>query len=87
MKCAERKKLKRQFKVGDVVTWGLGRVSHRIIEVKEHGVIVDAISEGYGLLFVSFDKNNRNRSGRGPVRHSLNKPDSPGKIDENFIPT
>lgn len=69
MKRAERKKLQKQFNVGDVVTWGTGAVAHRIIEVKETGVIVDARSIGFGMLFVSYDKNNRDGCGRGPVRH------------------
>lgn len=74
MKRAERKKLRKQFKVGDVVTWGTGAVAHYVVEVKETGVVVDATSVGYGMLFVSYDENNRDRSGRGPVRHSRMKP-------------
>lgn len=75
MKRSLRKKLHRQFKVGDVVTWGTEFVSHKIVEVRDTGVVVDAHSQNCGLLFVSFDKNNRNPSGRGPIKHSTAEPD------------
>lgn len=82
MKRALRKKMHKTFKVGDVITWGNGDISHRIIEVCEHGVIVDSTSSNYGLpkdkiltLYVTFDKNNKNVSGRGPIRHSDDEPD------------
>ena len=38
---AERKKAQKQFKVGDVVTWGSGTISHRVVAVTERGVVVD----------------------------------------------
>lgn len=38
---AERKKAMKQFNVGDVVTWGHGSISHRVVAVTERGVIVD----------------------------------------------
>ncbi len=74
MKRALRKKLRRKFKVGDVITWGRGVVSHRILKVLEHGVVVDATMAGFGHLYVAYDKNNTNPSGRGPIRHSDAKP-------------
>lgn len=42
LKRAERKKMQKKFKVGDIVTWGLKIKSHRIVEVCEDGVYVDA---------------------------------------------
>lgn len=41
---AQRKKAMRQFKPGDVVTWGAGTVAHRVVEVCEDGVVVDVTS-------------------------------------------
>lgn len=77
---AQRKKAKRQFKVGDVVTWGVRAISHRILQVQEHGVVVDAASAGFPNYFVAFDGNTRNgvhhqEGGRGPIRHSGCQPD------------
>jgi uncharacterized protein YkvS len=76
---AQRKKAKRKFKVGDVVTWESGTISHRVIEVQEHGVVVDATSAGYSRYFVAFDGNARNgvyhREGGRGVRHSSDAPD------------
>lgn len=72
---AQRKKAWRKFKVGDVVTWGLGIVSHVIVEKLSHGVMVDVTSrrekekfyphhkvtkDGRYLYFVAFDGNVRN---------------------------
>jgi len=81
---AQRKKAKKTFKVGDVVTWGLGLISHRVIEVLEHGVKVDIsksdIAKYYGdTYFVAFDHNARNgtvhhEGGKG-VRLSSDPPD------------
>jgi hypothetical protein len=82
MKRAERKKVMKQFKLGDSVTWGNGATSHCVVEVRPTGVVVDVTSQkdakhfaeqrtdGRLFLFVAFDRNNRNRSGRGPVRHA-----------------
>ena len=82
MKRSVRKRLKKQYKAGDLVTWGSGASSHRVVEVQEHGVVVDVTGvEGAGQwaerqkdgghhLYVSFDRNNRSRSGRGPIRHA-----------------
>jgi hypothetical protein len=75
MNRAELKKLRHAFKAGDIITWGLGRISHRVLEVRMDGVVVDATSAGFGKLFVSFDKNNRDPNGRGPIRHSTDEPD------------
>lgn len=81
---AQRKKAKKSFKVGDVVTWGLGLISHRVVEVLEHGVKVDIskseLAKSYGdTYFVAFDHNARNgtfhaEGGKG-VRHSSDLPD------------
>lgn len=79
-KRARNKKLRRKFQVGDEITWGNGSVAHEIVQVLPDGVLVDVTSEkdaryfamhrdGRYLLFVAFDKNNRNRSGRGLIRH------------------
>jgi len=38
---AQRKKAVKQFKPGDVVTWGTGATWHRVVEVTKRGVIVD----------------------------------------------
>lgn len=42
---AQRKKAMKAFKVGDVVTWGDGLCSHRVVEVTVRGVVVDVTSE------------------------------------------
>ncbi len=83
MNLAERKRMHHLFKVGDVVTWGRGTVSHRIVEVREHGVVLDTTSVDFGELqsdgkrfhYVAFDNNNRDPNGRGPIRHSKDVPD------------
>lgn len=41
---AQRKKAKKSFKVGDVITWGLGKISHVISGVTDRGVLVDVTS-------------------------------------------
>ena len=80
-KRAQKKKLQKQYKVGDRITWGTGAVFHEIVAVRSTGVVVDVSSQkdakyfaelqpdGRYFLFVAFDRNNRNRSGRGPIRH------------------
>lgn len=76
---AQRKKAVKQFKVGDVVTWGNGCCSHRVVEVTERGVVVDVTSykdhdrfidvwaakqpDGRYFVLVLFD---RNMQGPGP---------------------
>ena len=72
LKRAALKKLRKQFRPGDVVTWGDGRHSgegglrppgwvcgHRIVEVRDRGVVVEC--EGYVPpgLYVAFDGNAR----------------------------
>lgn len=45
MKRAERKKLKKKFKVGDNVTWGR-KVSYcAVVDVSEDGLFVDASAD------------------------------------------
>jgi len=73
------KRLVRCFQVGDLVTWGSKVCSHRIVEVSPNGVWVDVTGEDRAEywasrhvgnryhLFVRFDGNNRDRSGRGPI--------------------
>ncbi len=76
---AQRKKARRSFHVGDVVTWGDGSWSHRVLEVQAFGVIVDATSAGFGRYFVAYDSNTRNgvyhHEGGQCVRHSTDEPD------------
>jgi len=86
---AERKKARRSFKVGDVVTWGTGILSHVVVEVKEEGLIVDTTSDDFGArqpdgrkhVLVLFDTNIRKYEGyftatsKGPPRHSDAEPD------------
>lgn len=64
-KQATIKKLRKQFKVGDLVTWGNGTYSHVVIEVNKDGVIVDGSAVGWPNFFVSFSSDNR---GNGPPR-------------------
>jgi hypothetical protein len=83
MRRSDRKKLRKTFKIGDSVTWGCGAVARTVVEVRAHGVVVDVTEDkdaewfaarqpdGRLFLFVSFDRNNRNRSGRGPIRHAV----------------
>ena len=86
---AERKKAKRSFKVGDVVTWGDGCISHVVIDVRDDGVVVDTTSVELGMkhadgrysLLVLYDGNIRRYEGyftatsKGPPRHSDAEPD------------
>jgi hypothetical protein len=74
VKRAERKKLKKKFQVGDIVTWGREAIAHRVLEVRDDGLVVDATAHGFGHLFVAYDGNNRDRAGRGPLK----------KIDKNY---
>jgi len=67
---ADRKKNQRRFKVGDEVTWGRGVKSHPILEVHPEGVVVDAASEGFLNLFVTWEGG---RQGRGPGIGPLRK--------------
>ena len=79
MKSAEKKKLIKKFSVGDVVTWGNGSSSHIVVECNERELFVDINDDenarfysnrcvnGRYHLFVAFDENNRNKSGRGPI--------------------
>lgn len=72
---AQRKKAMKQFSVGDVVTWGTGSVSHRVVAVTDRGVVVDVTSQptceswsikqgdGRYYLLVLFDSN---MQGPGP---------------------
>lgn len=79
VKSAERKKLIKSFSVGDEVTWGNRSSSHIVVECTDRGLYVDINDDenarwfasrtvnGRYHLFVSFDENNRNKSGRGPI--------------------
>jgi hypothetical protein len=42
---AQCKKAMKAFKVGDVVTWGMGSMGHRVVEVTREGVVVDVTSQ------------------------------------------
>lgn len=70
---AQRKRARKQFAVGDVVTWGTGLISHRVVEVTDRGCVVDVTScvardpaarwwsverpDGTYVLLVLFDSN------------------------------
>lgn len=79
---ATRKKMRPKFKVGDVVTWDLGLVSHRVIEVRKDGVVVDSTSASYGkikngrrYMLIAFAPASKSKRCPGPPRHSKLKPD------------
>ena len=79
---AIRKKATNKFAVGDVITWGLGLVAHRVIGVTARGVIVDTTSSGYGrlsdgrrTLMIEFAPGSRSNRCPGPPRHSDLEPD------------
>jgi hypothetical protein len=63
---AARKKAIRTFKVGDLVTWGHGITSHRVIEVVPLGVFV-ASPPKHPRYFVPFDPGKR-ETRFGPLR-------------------
>jgi len=80
---AIRKKMRRQFKTGDVITWGTGAVAHSVIDVVELGVVVDSTSSGFGrrlrdgrlTLLIEFAPGSKSKRCHGPPRHSSLKPD------------
>ena len=41
----EHQRLKKKLKVGDYVTWGLGIISHKVVEIKGDGVKVDVTDD------------------------------------------
>lgn len=75
---AGRKKARKSFAVGDVVTWGAGRIAHRVVEVTDRGVVIDVTScvvrdpsasrwarsrgDGTYVLLVLFDGNTPSNS-------------------------
>ena len=76
---AQRKKAMRQFKPGDVVTWGTGTIAHRVVEVTREGVVIDVTSQkdadgtwywsrelpdGRRVMTVLFDHNIQNHGPR-----------------------
>lgn len=79
---ATQKKLKKKFKVGDVVTWGHKQIAHRIVEVQAKGVVVDSTASGFGqpqgggrlFLFVPFVPVRRYGVDLGPPEHTAMKP-------------
>jgi hypothetical protein len=80
---AIRKRMRNKFQVGDVVTWGHGLVSHRVIAVQPSGVVVDTTSAGVGrsddagrlVMFIEFASGSRSDRCPGPPRHSNLEPD------------
>lgn len=67
---AELKKARKSFKVGDLVTWGHGLVSCRVLEVRTRGVIVGPQPDGkFPRHFVAYDGNVRQSDGSRHVRH------------------
>lgn len=75
--------MRRLFKPGDVVTWGRGKVAHRVIEVTSVGVVVDSTSSGFGNLrksgqltmLIEFAPGSRSYRSPGPPRLSGMAPD------------
>lgn len=81
---AQRKRERRKFRVGDVVTWGQACVSHKVVEVTDKGVMVDVTSQdrpgklidiwatkrpdGRYVLLVLFDGNLRSQDMQGVTR-------------------
>lgn len=61
---AERKKWAKRFRPGQLVTWGLGRVAHVVLEVNLRGVVVDA----YGVRRLVLWDGNAPRSGGSVLR-------------------
>ncbi len=82
---AANKKLRSKIRVGSVVTWGNGAWSHRVIEVRDTGIVVDATSAGFPTVFVSFLPGRPQRppgislADAGPPRLSTMPPDKPPK--------
>ena len=77
---AQRKKMMRQIKVGDVVTWGEAIIAHRVIATSMRGVVVDASSRGFPNYPVAWDGNARHgtchaEGGKGPVWKVNSTPD------------
>lgn len=82
---AQRKREMKRFKPGDIVTWGHGDISHRVISVTERGVLVDVTScaaddssinywalrqdDGSYALLVLFDHNVQGPGLRCRFRH------------------
>ena len=72
---ALRKKMIRKVKVGDVVTWGNRVSSCVVLEVHQHGVVVDAADQGFPSLLVSWDGGTPGRgSGISPIEVVGGKP-------------
>jgi len=80
---AIRKKLAKKFKVGDVVTWGNKFIAHRVVEVRQRGVMVDSTSQRYGarqrdgrlFTFIPFVPVRQYGMDVGPPEHTNMKPD------------
>lgn len=80
---AIRKRMRRKFRVGDVVTWGHGFIAHRVIAVHADGVVVDTTSVGIGrlddegrrVMLIEFAPGSRSYRCPGPPRHSDLEPD------------
>lgn len=76
---AIRKKMRKRFHPRDVVTWGIGVRSHRVLEVRPTGILVDTRSdpswEGPQTLFVEFCPPSRSRWHHGPPWHATSPPD------------
>ena len=72
---AIRKRLRRKFRAGDLVTWGLGLVWHPVLRVERLGVVVDTTSSGVGrqedgrlVMLIEFAPGSRSRRCPGPPR-------------------
>lgn len=80
---AIRKKMQKKFRPGDVVTWGQGVRSHRVLAVRPTGILVDSTSSGFGRLgsdgrrtiLVEFSPASRSHRCFGPPWHATFPPD------------
>jgi hypothetical protein len=82
---AVRKKLGKKFKVGDVVTWGLRVIAHRVVKLDAAGVFVDTTSADIGVrqkdgrlwMLVPFVPVRAYGYAEGPPEHTDMIPDQP----------
>ena len=92
---AIRRKMQKKFQPGDVVTWGRGILSHRVLAVRPTGVLVDTTSTGFGRLdasgrrtiLVEFSPPSRSNRCPGPPWHATFPPDEDaGALPAEVLP-